>query len=337
MTGVMLTTMSERKLSRRDFLLSMLAAGLSGVLADLRGAFAQIDVQNAIPQRAKSTPMEEGRPSVTAQGAAIQRAAHQLLDVPKIFDDPLALRIIGANSESMLRSNLGWFQKSRFLRAFIVLRSRYAEDELVCALRRGIRQYVILGAGLDTFAYRNPCPGSYLRVFEVDHPATQSWKRARLREVEIGIPDSLTFAPVDFERQTLGDGLSCVGFRADEAAFFSLLGVVVYLTKTAVMETFKYVASRPAGSQIVFDYGILPSALSESQRIAREALENQVAAIGEPWITYFDPLSLASELRDMGFKHVEDFGPEEANQRYFKDRADSLRISGSSHLMKARV
>jgi O-methyltransferase involved in polyketide biosynthesis len=87
----------------------------------------------------------------------------------------------------------------------------------------------------------------------------------------------------------------------------------------------------------VFDYGILPSALSESQRIAREALENQVAAIGEPWITYFDPLSLASELRDMGFKHVEDFGPEEANQRYFKDRADSLRISGSSHLMKARV
>jgi methyltransferase (TIGR00027 family) len=333
----MLTTMNERRFSRRDFLFSMLAAGLSGVLADLRGAFAQINVQSAIPHRARSTPMEEGRPSVTAQGAAIQRAAHQLLDVPKILDDPIALRIIGANAESVLRSNLGWFQKNRFLRAFIVLRSRYAEDELACAIKRGVCQYVILGAGLDTFAYRNPYPGSRLRVFEVDHPATQSWKRARLREAEIGIPDSLTFAPVDFERQTLGDGLSCVGFRPDEAAFFSLLGVVVYLTKTAVMETFKYVSSRPAGSEIVFDYGILPSALSESQRFAREALESRVAAIGEPWITYFDPVSLASELRNMGFKHVNDFGPQEANHRYFKDRADSLHISGSSHLMKACV
>jgi len=329
--------MNERNFSRRDFLLSILAAGLSGGLADLRVAFAQIDVQSAIPQRAKSTPMEEDRPSITAQHAAMHRAAHQLLDVPKILDDQLALRIIGANAESALRSNLGWFQKSRFLRAFIVLRNRYAEDELACAIQRGVRQYVILGAGLDTFAYRNPYPGSRLRVFEVDHPATQSWKRTRLREAEITIPHSLTFAPVDFEQQTLSDGLSRVGFRADEAAFFSLLGVVVYLTKTAVMETFKYVASRPAGSEIVFDYGILPSALSESQRFAREALESRVATIGEPWITYFDPLSLANELRDMGFKHVEDFGPEEVNNRYFKDRADSLRISGSSRLMKACV
>jgi methyltransferase (TIGR00027 family) len=315
----------------------VLAAGLSGILADLRGAFSQIDVQSPIPQRVRSTPMEEGRPSATAQAAAMQRAAHQLLDVPKILDDPLALRIIGRNAESVLRPNLVWFQKNRFLRAFIVLRSRYAEDELAYAIQRGIRQYIILGAGLDTFAYRNPYPRSCLRVFEVDHPATQSWKRARLREVEIGIPDSLTFAPVDFERQTLSDGLSCVGFRGGEAAFFSLLGVVVYLTKTAALETFKYIASRPPGSEIVFDYGILPSALSESQRFAREALESRVAAMGEPWITYFDPISLASELRDMGFNHVEDFGPEEANDRYFKDRVDSLLINGSSRLMKARV
>lgn len=331
------TTMSERRLSRRDFLFGALAAGLSAVLADLKVAFAQIDAQSAIPKRTRSTPMEEGRPSATAQGAAIHRAAHQLLDVPKILDDPLALRIIGANAESALRSNLAWFQKSRFLRAFIVLRSRYAEDELARAIQSGVRQYVILGAGLDTFAYRNPYPGSRLRVFEVDHPATQSWKRARLLEAEIAIPDSLTFAPVDFEQQALADGLSRAGFRADEAAFFSLLGVVVYLTKTAVMETFKFAASRPAGSEIVFDYSILPTALSKSQRLAREALASQVAAIGEPWITYFDPSSLASELRDMGFKHVDDFGPEEANNRYFKNRADSLRISGSSRLIKARV
>ena len=281
--------------------------------------------------------MEEGQPSATAQGAAIHRAAHQFLDVPKILDDPLALRIIGTNAESALRANLWRFQKSRFLRAFIALRSRYAEDELARAIQRGVRQYVILGAGLDTFAYRNPYPGSRLRVFEVDHPATQSWKRVRLREAEIAIPDSLTFAPVDFERQTLADGLNRAGFRAEEAAFFSLLGVVVYLTKTAVMETFKFVASLPAGSEIVFDYSILPSMLNESQRSAHESRASRVAAIGEPWITYFDPSSLASELRGMGFKQVEDFGPEEANSRYFKDRTDSLRISGSGRLMKARL
>jgi methyltransferase (TIGR00027 family) len=260
-----------------------------------------------------------------------------LLDVPKILEDPLALRIVGANAESALRANLWRFQKSRFLRAFIVLRSRYAEDELARAIQRGVRQYVILGAGLDTFGYRNPYPGSRLRVFEVDHPATQSWKRVRLREAEIAIPESLTFASVDFERQTLADGLNRAGFRAEDPAFFSLLGVVVYLTKTAVMETFKFVASLPAGSEIVFDYGILPSMLSESERSARESRASRVAAVGEPWITYFDPVSLARDLRGMGFKQVEDFGPEEAKDRYFKDRTDGFRIGRSGRLMKARL
>lgn len=329
--------MGERKLSRRDFLFSGLIAGLFAGLVDARGAFAQTDIESSIPKRFWNNPMEEGRPSATALRAAIHRAAHQLLDVPKILDDPLALQIIGANVESKLRANLWRFQKSRFLRAFIVLRSRYAEDELARAIQRGVRQYVILGAGLDTFGYRNPYPGSRLRVFEVDHPATQSWKRVRLREAEIAIPDSLTFAPVDFEKETLADGLNRAGFRAEESAFFSLLGVVVYLTKTAVMETFKFVASLPAGSEIVFDYGILPSLLSDTQRSSRESLASRVAAIGEPWITYFDPVSLARDLRGIGFKEVKDFGPEEANARYFKDRTDGLRVGGSSRLMKACI
>ena len=335
--NISLTTMRERKFSRRDFLLSGLAAGLSAVLADGRVTLAQIDAQTATPQRAKSTRMEEGQPSATAQGAAMHRAAHQLLDVPKILDDPLALRIIGPDAESELRSNPERFQKSRYLRAFIVLRSRYTEDELARAIQSGVRQYVILGAGLDTFAYRNPYSGSRLRVFEVDHPATQSWKRARLREAEIAIPDSLTFAPVDFERQTLADGLSRAGFKINEAAFFSLLGVVVYLTKTAVMETLKFVASLPSGSEIVFDYSISPSAMSESQRFFHEVRASRVADIGEPWITYFDPSSLANELRGLGFKHVEDVGPEEANHRYFKDRKDALFILGGGRLMKTRI
>lgn len=329
--------MDARRITRRDFLVTGLAAGLSAVLVDLSDPFAQTAAESPIPNRAKISPMEVGRPSRTALSAATHRAVHQLLDVPKIFDDPLALRMICANAESGIRVDLCRLQKGRSLRAFIALRSRYAEDELARAIQRGVRQYVILGAGLDTFGYRNPYPVSRLSVFEVDHPATQTWKRMRLRDAEIAIPDSLTFAPVDFEQQTLADGLNLVGFRADEPAFFSMLGVVVYLTKTAVMETFKFVASLPAGSEIVFDYGILSSMLSERQRSARESLARRVAAIGEPWITHFAPASLARDLRGLGFKQVEDFGPQEANERYFKDRTDGLRISGSSRLMKART
>ncbi len=330
--------MDERKITRRDFLVSGLAVGLSAVLVDLSVPFAQTVAESPITNRAgSSSPMEEGRPSRTALSAAKHRAVHQLVDVPKVFDDPLALKIICENAKKKIWVDLCQLQKKSSLRAFIALRSRYAEDELARAIQRGVRQYVVLGAGLDTFGYRNPYPVPHLRVFEVDHPATQTWKRVRLREAGIAIPDSLTFAPVDFEQQTLADGLNRAGFRADEPAFFSMLGVVVYLTKTAVMETFKFVASLPAGSEIVFDYGILSSMLSERQRSAREYLARRVAAIGEPWITYFDPVSLEGDLRAMGFKQVEDFGLEAAKERYFKDRTDGLRISGSAHLMKARV
>ena len=120
-----------------------------------------------------------------------------------------------------------------------------------------MRQYVVLGAGLDTFAYRNPYPVSRLRVFEVDHPATQVWKRARLQETGIAIPESLTFAAIDFETQTLSDGLQQAGFKADEPVFVSMLGVIVYLTRDAAMSTLKFVGSLPPKTEIVFDYAIL--------------------------------------------------------------------------------
>src|SRR5437899_2225600 len=132
--------------------------------------------------------------------AASQRAAHLILDNPKIFEDPLALRIIGAEAESKLRLNLAQFQNppERNLRALMVVRSRYAEDELARSIQRGVRQYVILGAGLDTFAYRNSFP--LLRVFEVDHPVTQAWKRSCLEEAAIPIPASVTFVSVDVQQ-----------------------------------------------------------------------------------------------------------------------------------------
>src|SRR5882762_1319056 len=172
------------------------------------------------PRRAS---MQEGTFSRTAERVAIRRAAHQLLDQPRVLDDPLALRIIGSEAEEALRSNPKEDHSfSRAFRAFMAARSRYTEDELANAFAHGVRQYVVLGAGLDTFAYRNPHPG--LRVFEVDHPATQAWKREQLQAAAIAIPASLTFVPVDFERQTLADGLAQCGFNPSGAAFFSWLG-----------------------------------------------------------------------------------------------------------------
>ncbi len=329
--------MDSFRISRRDFLQTLLAGGIFEGLVPLQPAFSQ-DLSTPVTEdKIRGTRMDDGRPSATALGAAFLRAVHQILDQPRILEDPLAIRILGSKSESALRSYREQNEARRALRAFIVLRSRYAEDELARAVQRGVRQYVILGAGLDTFPYRNPYPLSKLRVFEVDHPATQSWKRRQLRQAEIAIPDSVTYAPVDFEKQTLGDGLRRAGFKKEEPAFFSMLGVVIYLTKSAVVETLQFVASLPSGSEIVFDYSVSPPQLPESQRSAHESAAKRVAALGEPWITYLDPTTFAVELRQMGFGMLEDIGPEEANRRYFQDRSDGLQIRGSGRLIKARV
>jgi methyltransferase (TIGR00027 family) len=164
--------------------------------------------------------MQEGKFSKTAQRVAIRRAAHQVLDHPRVLDDPLALRIIGVEAARELRSDPRENHKfSRAFRAFMAARSRYAEDELAQAVECGVSQYVILGAGLDTFAYRNP--HASLHVFEVDHPATQGWKRDQLREAGIPIPQSLTFVPIDFEHQTLESALMNAGLDCASPAFFS--------------------------------------------------------------------------------------------------------------------
>jgi methyltransferase (TIGR00027 family) len=169
----------------------------------------------------------------------------------------------------------------------------------------------------------------------VDHPATQSWKRARLHDASIAIPPSLSFAPIDFEQDTLADGLRRAGFQSGQPAFASLLGVAIYLTRDALVDTLKFVAALPTGSAIVLDYAVPLSALGERERANHEALAARVAAQGEPWITYLDPADLARELRQLGFTHVEDLGPAEANKRYFKDRSDGLRVGGAARLVKA--
>jgi methyltransferase (TIGR00027 family) len=281
--------------------------------------------------------MQEGKFSRTAQRVAIRRAAHQLLDQPRVLDDPLALRIIGADAAEALRSNPKEDHAfSRAFRAFMAARSRYAEDELARAVAHGVGQYVVLGAGLDTFAYRNPHAG--LRVFEVDHPDTQAWKREQLQAAGIAIPPSLTFVPIDFEKQTLADGLGRSGFDGNAAAFFSWLGVTPYLTREACTTTLSFIAKMPAGSGVVFDFAVDRALLNAGQRQALDALSERVARYGEPFQLFFDPEKLQDELKRLGFHRTEFLQGKEINARYFKDREDGLLVRGGiGHLMGAWV
>jgi methyltransferase (TIGR00027 family) len=250
--------------------------------------------------------MIERRRSATAERVAMRRAAHQLYDQPLIFEDPLALNILSDEAAARVRNPTEEDQTPFALgfRAYMATRSRYAEEELDLSVTQGVRQYVVLGAGLDTFAYRNPF--QELRVFEVDHPATQAWKRERLHHAAIAIPDSMRFAPVDFERDTLQHGLEAAGFQPEQPAFFSWLGVVPYLTRTAAFATLTFIASLPQGSGVVFDYSIHRELMNENERRAFDALAERVARAGEPFRLFFDPEQLVTDLRTLGFTEVED-------------------------------
>jgi methyltransferase (TIGR00027 family) len=283
--------------------------------------------------------MHQAKPSRTAWKVALRRAAHQLLDRPPVFDDPLALAIVGREAAlEYAASPESELSFSRHLRAFIAVRSRYAEDELAQAVHRGVRQYVVLGAGLDTFAYRNPHAAAGLRVFEVDHPATQEWKRERLRAAQIAIAPEMVFAPVDFERQTPADGLRQTGLRMDDSAFCAWLGVVPYLTAKAFEETIAFIGALPEGSGVVFDYTTPRSSLSGAEAVSFDAMAARVAAAGEPFQLFFEPTQLAASLAAAGFRQIEDLATDSLNARYFHGRTDGLGVAGrAGHLLAARV
>jgi methyltransferase (TIGR00027 family) len=281
--------------------------------------------------------MEPGRPSATAFRVAMRRAAHQVLDSPRVLEDPVALRIVGRARAESLRTDRRTYDSrfARRLRAFLVARSRCAEDALAEAVARGVKQYVILGAGLDTFAYRNPFPAGTLRVFEVDHPATQAWKVELLRKTGIAIPDGVTFVPVDFASQSLDERLSGSGFDAAAPAFYSWLGVTMYLEREAVLSTLRGIAAAPGGG-IVFDYAISPATLNWFERWVYRGMARRVAAVGEPWRATFVPAELVHTLRELGFADVRDLRAREINARYFAQRADGLGVGTLAGLIAAR-
>ena len=283
--------------------------------------------------------MKPDQPSTTAYRVAMRRAAHQLLDQPVVLEDPVALRIVGPRGAAAIRDDPKRFDSSfgRALRLFLVARSRCAEDALAHAVVAGVHQYVVLGAGLDTFAYRNPYPPERLRVFEVDMPATQAWKRELLARTKIEAPASLTFVPVDFETQALPDQLRAAGFRDDEPAFFSWLGVTMYLTRDAVLATLGWVGRRPEGSGITFDYMTPPNRLPLLRRLGFYLVARRVARAGEPWKTWFAHDDLARELHAMGFTRLEDLDGPGLNQRYFGGRERRLGGASAGRVMTAMV
>ena len=220
--------------------------------------------------------------------------------------------------------------------ALIAARSRYAEDELCAAIARGATQYVILGARLDTYAYRNT--HAHLRVFDVDRPAAQILKRTQLQRAAIAIPSSLVFVPANFEEQPLCPALASCGFERDQITFFSWFGGTAYRTAASVMSTLAFIGSLPQGSGLVFDYAIERFSTDSQEQLALDGLASRTITTGNKLRWAMDARALERLLRAAGFHEIEDLGPAEIDARYFTGRTDGLGVApGVAHIVNARI
>ncbi|UTY58223.1 SAM-dependent methyltransferase [Massilia sp. erpn] len=280
--------------------------------------------------------MQVAGPKPSALSVAHLRAAHQLLDQPLILDDPLALTILGPDGEAALRANPQQYDNpvAAVMRTTIAVRSRLAEDCWHAAQEQGVSQYAILGAGLDTSAWRGKLPAP-AAVYEVDLPGVQQWKRERLHAAGMSEPQGLRFIAVDFARQNLHETMRTAGFSWEQPAFFSWLGVSMYLCEDEVMQTLSTIAQSAPGSSIVFDYLLDPKLLSAMERSAMQMFGARLAAQGEPWRCHFVPEQLEARLRQLGFHHIQHFAAGQLSERYLSGRSDGLRLGGTTRLLRA--
>jgi len=283
--------------------------------------------------------MDQLHASRTAIRVAVLRAAHQLLDgAPKILVDPVGIGLVPEASERAVRADAQRLQQPpiRRLRASFVLRSRFAEDCLEEAVRRGITQYVVLGAGLDTFAYRQPDWARRLTIVEIDHPASQQFKIASLKSAGIIVPRNVRFFPIDFGAADVGEGLAQAPLYGAEPIFVSWLGVTQYLRQDAVRATLRAVASWRGGSEMVLTYVTDDwASLDADDRAAMEGAEARAAGSGEPWLAKFSARSMADLLSASGFSRIDLLRIDEAKERYFRNRDDKLQPSGGTGLVYA--
>ena len=258
--------------------------------------------------------MKPNEPSRTALMIARQRAAHQVLDHGSILHDPFAMTILREDEKDVLQF-ANQHPLASIGRLFTSARTRIAEDALSGAVERGVRQIVILGAGLDTFALRNPHGTRKIVIYEVDHPTTQAWKVERMAEAQIALPPWLIFVPVDFEQDDLGDTLVAAGFQQNSPAFFTWLGVVPYLTQEAIDSTLGYISSIQ-NSEVVFDYLEPADAFSEELRQLEKARDEQLKKLGEHSVSRFEPSGMAAILRSHGFRGIEDINFQQIRSRF---------------------
>jgi methyltransferase (TIGR00027 family) len=255
-----------------------------------------------------------------------------------IFDDDLAIRLAGEDGAALaerLRTELPTSDVLAFSR-WVCIRSRYTEDLVETATGCGIEQYVILGAGLDSFAYRRTDLLDRLRVFEVDHPASQSWKQHRLMELRLALSNNAAFAPVDFERQTLRQGLASAGFDFAREAVFSWIGVTMYLTLDAIEDTLATISECPSGSRVVLTYNQPHGVLDDMSLQVTRTFAGIATEMGEPFVSFFAADEIESLLRQHGFDDIAHFGSEEARALWF-DGASDVAIAGAQRLIAATV
>ncbi len=277
--------------------------------------------------------MQDQTASKTALGTAYIRAVHQLLDdKPLLLNDPVALPLVGAHADEIIRRTLPSHQshEGKALRAYIVLRSRFTEDRLREAAAKGVTRYVLIGAGFDSFALRQPSWARALKIVEVDHPATQSAKRELIAKAGLSEPENLIFAPADFEREELGEALARCGICPDEPAFFSLLGVTTYLEKTATNATFRAIAAFGPGSEVALTFR-QPFDETSSRFAAA------VSAFGEPFVSFFTPEEMEANLRHAGFSGIDFLTPEKAEALYFTPSRNDLPVPKPTSILCASV
>ena len=277
--------------------------------------------------------MQDQTASKTALATAYIRAAHQLLDdKPLLLSDPVALSLLGAHAAETIRGALARHQSpgGKALRAHVVLRSRFAEDKLEAAVTRGVTRYVLIGAGFDSFALRQPSWARTIRIVEVDHPATQSAKRERIAQAGFPEPENLTFVPLDFEREELGEAMARSGVGPGEPAFFSWLGVTMYLAEVAIDSTLRTIAAFAPGSAVALTFRQPLDGTSST-------LAARVADLGEPYVSFFTPEDIGAELHHIGFSHIDFLTPERAEALYFTPPQNDLPVPKRTNILCASV
>lgn len=289
-------------------------------------------------KKRSADPEKFPAPDATAVRVALWRALHVQADsAPHVFEDEIGLEIASPAEGWKKRPDMDPGPRNR-ARASIVARARFVEDLVAEEAARGTAQYVILGAGLDTFVQRKPELSSRLKVFEIDKPRAQAWKRERLIELGYGVPERLRLVPVDFEAgEAWPKALEAAGFEAKRPTVAASTGVAMYLTRGAVLATLRSAASFAPGSVFVMSYMLPLGLVDASERTGRQMTEKFARAAGTPFLSFFSPDEMTSLAREAGFRDARTFSGSDLERRYFAGRTDGLRPSSSEEILAART